>query len=81
MAGPREVSMLSESEIKKETKERSPVERRVMPDVVKRPIYGFGNGCNKCIYSEHGSSKCSRPDELDCYDDKTEQDYYFAKKA
>ena len=30
MAGPREVSILSESEIKKETKESSPVERGVM---------------------------------------------------
>ena len=57
------------------------VQRCVMPAIVKRPIYGFGNGCRKCIFSEHGSSKCSRPDELDCYDEKTEQDYYFAQQA
>ncbi|MCK5605064.1 hypothetical protein KAR91_24455 [Candidatus Pacearchaeota archaeon] len=57
------------------------LQRRVMPDIVKRPIYGFGNGCRKCIFSDSGSSHCSRPDELDCYDDETEQDYYFAKKA
>ncbi len=57
------------------------MQRGVMPDIVKRPIYGFGNGCRKCMFSEQGSSHCTRPDGLDCYDDKTEQDYYFAKKA
>jgi hypothetical protein len=66
---------------KKEAGGTEGVQHCVMPDIVKRPIYGFGNGCRKCIFSDPDSSLCTRPDELDCYDDKTEQDYYFAKKA
>ena len=65
---------------KKETANcQSKFERLVMPDFILKATPDCT--CVGCYFTEEDSSRCDRPDELDCFDDKTGQDFIFEKKA